>query len=530
MTEPQTPPAALPDVLLPYQQRLIAAIDANPVVVVEKSRRIGATWGVAAGADLTAATARAAGGMDVLYIGYNLDMAREFVGACAMWARAFNYAAGDTREALFNDGDRDIKAFRIDFASGFELMALSSRPRSLRGRQGLVIIDEAAFHDELGELLKAALALLMWGGKVVVLSTHNGDANPYNGLVNDCRAGRVPYDLIRVTFDDAVAEGLYKRICLVTGKPWSPAAEAAWVAGIRAFYRDDAAEELDCIPSQGSGTWLSGALIESRMRAEIPVVRWEQPAGFAELAPHLREAEARDFCETRLAPLLTVLDPTLRSYFGEDFGRVADLTVFWPMQVDHALNRRTPFIVELRNIPFEQQKQILFYIVHRLPRFVSGAMDATGNGAYLAEVAAQEFGFGRIDQVKLSVEWYRENMPKARAAIEDGVADLPRDADVLGDFRSVKVVQGVAQVTRLNDQSAKGKKRHGDAAVAFVMAWVASVMDVVEYGYTPVPARPRLDEARGEWGDGDGGGRMMARADGGDDFHGSGLRGRRGAI
>ena len=36
------------------------------------------------------------------------------------------------------------------------------------------MIDEAAFHDDLPELLKAALAFTMWGGVVRVISTHNG--------------------------------------------------------------------------------------------------------------------------------------------------------------------------------------------------------------------------------------------------------------------------------------------------------------------------------------------------------------------
>lgn len=65
-----------------------------------------------------------------------------------------------------------IAAGRFTFASGFEIVALSSKPRGLRGRQGYVIIDEAAFHDDLPEVLKAAMALLMWGGKVLVISTH----------------------------------------------------------------------------------------------------------------------------------------------------------------------------------------------------------------------------------------------------------------------------------------------------------------------------------------------------------------------
>jgi phage FluMu gp28-like protein len=138
-------------------------------------------------------------------------------------------------------------------------VALSSRPSNLRGRQGVIVIDEAAFHDQLKELLKAALAMLIWGGEVHVISTHNGDNNPFNELVTDIRAGRRKGSVHRVDFTEAVADGLYRRVCMRLGKPWAQAEQDTWVKGVYAFYGDGAAEELDCIPSNGSGAWLSRA-------------------------------------------------------------------------------------------------------------------------------------------------------------------------------------------------------------------------------------------------------------------------------
>ena len=82
-----------------------------------------------------------------------------------MWARAFNMAALDAEEFLFADkdesGDRSIQAFRspLRFRASRSL-ALSSAPRTLRGKQGLVIIDEAAFVDSLKELLEGFCARL----------------------------------------------------------------------------------------------------------------------------------------------------------------------------------------------------------------------------------------------------------------------------------------------------------------------------------------------------------------------------------
>ena len=71
----------------------------------------------------------------------------------------------------------DILAYRIRFASGHKIVALSSRPSNLRGKDGCAVIDEAAFHEDLPGLLKAALAFTMWGGLVRIISTHNGAHN-----------------------------------------------------------------------------------------------------------------------------------------------------------------------------------------------------------------------------------------------------------------------------------------------------------------------------------------------------------------
>ncbi len=85
--------ASLPSVLLPYQARLLATTATHQLVVCEKSRRIGMTWAVGADAALTAGASRGAGGSDVLYIGYNLDMAPDLsapvqTGTIRLWGRA----------------------------------------------------------------------------------------------------------------------------------------------------------------------------------------------------------------------------------------------------------------------------------------------------------------------------------------------------------------------------------------------------------------------------------------------------------
>jgi phage FluMu gp28-like protein len=422
---------SLKSVLLPYQRAWIA--DRSAVKVYEKSRRVGITWTEAADRALTAAASKPAG-MDGWYIGYNRDIAREFIEITAEWARRFNKAASAIEEIAIDDENKGILAYRIHFASGHKVVALSSRPSNLRGKDGCAVIDEAAFHGDLPGLLKAALAFTMWGGRVHVISTHNGADNPFNELVTDIRAGRKPYSLHRTTLDDALNEGLFHTICRVRGTRWSEAAEGKWRARVFADYGDEADEELLCIPNASSGVFLPSVLVESCMSKDIPVLRWQLPYSFLERGNAALYKDAEDWCEEYLKPVLVRLDPGLMSVFGEDFGRSGDLTVIWPMQLSQTLTWRTPFVVELSNVPFRQQEKILFYIVDKLPRFIGGAMDARGNGQYLAEQAALHYG-SRIEQVMLTTEWYRESMPKYKAAFEDAKIELPRDAEILADHR-----------------------------------------------------------------------------------------------
>lgn len=478
----------LSGIFLKYQSDCMASVWENPVTVVEKSRRTGLSWCASFIGDLVAGLAQADSGMDVFYMGYNLEMAREFIDYCAEHAEIMQAVVGEVRESFFHDPDRpekDVKVFRMDFASGNKVLALPSVPRALRGMQGLVIIDEGAFHDDLEELLKAALALLMWGGKVLVISTHNGDTNPFNLLVQDILSGRKPYKLLRTTFDDALRDGLFRKICEKKGDEWTQVKEDAWRSKIIKFYGDAADEELFCIPSPSTGTYIPLPLIEARSSVDVPVIRWDRKSEFALLPEDIRKTETLAFCRDEIMPVLDSLNPNDPYVFGEDFGRSGDLTVIWVMAIGKDLKRRTAFVLELRNIPFEEQKRVLFFVLDGLPRFRAGKMDARGNGQYLAEVTVQRYG-SRVEAVMLSESWYRENMPPMKAAFEDGMLSLPRDRDIQDDIRALKMVRGVARIPDARTTDKTGN-RHGDAAVALAMAYAASRAEPEEYGFTPVP-------------------------------------------
>ncbi|MDA4636422.1 hypothetical protein NZA98_35965, partial [Escherichia coli] len=144
--------------------------------------------------------------------------------------------------------------------------------------------------------------------------------------------------------------------------------------------------------------------------------------------------------------------------------------------------------VELRNVPFDQQREILFYVVDRLPRLVGGALDATGNGAYLAEKAAQKYG-ATVVEVKLSEAWYRTEMPAYTMAFSDKTILLPADADILADHQSLAYVNGIVRVPEGHtSKGADGFDRHGDTAVAGALAYFASRADLEEFDYVAATA------------------------------------------
>lgn len=492
--------ARVPAVLLPYQQRWIA--DESEVKVDEKSRRVGMSWTCACESVLIAA---AASGRDQWYIGYTKDMAVEFILDAAQWASHFASVADaiEASEEVWIEGEekKSVFVFSIKFASGHRITALSSQPRNLRSKQGDVVLDEFAFHTDPAGLLKAAMALLIWGGRLRVISTHNGDDNPFNQLINDVRAGRAPYKLHRTTFDDAIRDGLYKRVCLRIGKAYTEADEKVWAQGIRDFYRDDAEEELDCVPKNGTGAFLTRELVERTMVKGLPVLRDARKPEFTWLPEHTRKGVILEWCEEHLEPVLGDLGRMVEnmpgrvtSYLGGDFARTGDLSAFLPLVQFPSLMRRVPFAVELRGMPFDQQLQVLWYVMDRLPRFIGAALDARGLGMMMAEKTAQRYGQTRILCIQATQPWYLENLPPYKAAFEDGLIELPMDADILADHRVPRVIKGIPQIPELRTQDADKKKRHGDTFIAGALAWHASrTLDggIEHHGYQGAPSAAR---------------------------------------
>lgn len=338
-------------------------------------------------------------------------------------------------------------------------------------------------------MLDAVNALLIWGGRIRVISTHNGKLNPFNELINEAKAGKVPFSLHFIPFQKAVDNGLYRRVCLLRSLPYSAEAEREWEAKIRGAYGLRTAQmqqELDAIPADAEGTALSQVVIESVAQRDIPVIRWALGNEFKDAAPEIRKAVTLAFLDREIRPVLEQLNKDLRHDLGWDFARSGDVSGPVITATSRDLVRRQVLVLELRNVPFETQRDVLFYVGERLPRRGHMAFDATGNGAYLAEVAAQKWG-ASVSEIKLSQEWYRQNaVPYVNAFGEHSIV-IAADADIVLDHQALQYVGGIIKVPDgFRFKGSDGFDRHGDTAIGGMLAWYASRQDAVAYGYESV--------------------------------------------
>ena len=383
-------------------------------------------------------------------------MTRGFIDDCAEWAEYANYLASAVDETLIEDEEGAIQAYRITFDNGREIFAMTSAPRAFRskGRPGdLGIIDEAAFIDNLAEVMKAALAFLVWGGRIHIISTHNGDANPFNRLCEDIRSGKQPGSVHKIPFADALADGLAERSLAVQGKAATPGAVEEWVAMIRKIYRHNAGEELDCIPAAGAGTFLTWEMIRGCQHPD---------AGNPELYEGGLSYLSIDVARRRHLWVCSALEP------------VGD--VLWVREMSI-----------LRDARFAEQRAEVRRMA-KAYRAVRIGIDQTGMGEGLFEQLQDDHGQFRVEGFLFTAPTRLMLATSLLTHCEDRRIRLPDDEDTEADLRSVKREGGTTGPPRLVSSESE-TDGHADRFWSLAIGCHVSEAGPVEFAYTSAPRK-----------------------------------------
>lgn len=460
--------------------------DTSPAKIGVKSRRIGLTWAQAADDVLTASLERSEGGANALYSSTKQELTKEYIDTCKFWAECLHgFPCIPIEEELINPDGEAFKSLTLTFPSGFKIYALTSNPANMRGLQGNVTIDEAAFHKDLDALLKASMSMRMWGGKIRVISTHKGKENKFNKLV---LRETDKYSVYTLPIDLAVSQGLARRSLTLQNLPATEEAQAAWLDEVVALHGEFAAEELYCIPSADVSAYFSQDVVVRATRLELTILKLSCDDELVRMPERLQEETIDSWLINNVEPHIKELVRLQHNlYAGLDFGRTRDLTILsLLLKRDTSDICEVPLMIELRNVPFDRQAQICEYILRRFRRFKKAAFDATGNGAFLAEKMAIKFGANRVEQVKFSQTEYLSRFPRYKSALESGRLLIPYSEDLVDDHMMIQLIGGCPKPpTNQHTTGTDGFERHGDGAISLMLA--LSCLPIVKDRKAPPP-------------------------------------------
>lgn len=420
---------------LPYQQKWIQ--DRSRIKLMEKGRQIGLSWSTAY--SVVRRKAQKGALLDAWIASRDEDQARLFNEDCKAFANILHVAFKDNGQQVI-DESKNLSAYVLHFASGARIHSLSSNADAQAGKRGDRVLDEFALHPDPRKLWAIAYPGITWGGQMEIISTHRGEANLFNKLVQEAREGGNPkgISLHRVTLQDALDQGFLAKLQskLPADDPRQQMDDAAYFDYIRSGCVDEESflQEYMCIPADEQGAFISFELIDS---CSMP------PAELWELH----------------------LDPTSVYYLGVDVGRKHDLTVLFLLErTSRGLETRR--IIEMQNTRFaDQMAAITSYA--ELPWVQRIAIDATGIGSMLAEELQARHGY-KIEPVTFTSGTKEDLANSLRRAMEDRALRIPPLPKLVADLRSIrKETTSAGNIRYVGERNADG---HADRFWALSLA------------------------------------------------------------
>jgi len=376
---------------LPYQLEYIRH---KSNLIYEKSRQIGVTYAAAFKSIL-----RALDKNDTFYVAQDEKSSKNFISLCSFFAKEFEIPEVEVTALGLTLGGNCSK-----------IVALTSNPRTLRGKTGSVILDEFAFHLDQDDLLAAAVPVTTWGGSLEIISTHNGPNSVFYRMLLEAREEEdSSYKILHTDVYDAISQGLAQKIAKTRGVEIS---DDAFLKEIRSKISSFAWEqEYECkIASEGS-----------------TIVGMESYKGLLSKHPIPDFLEDRDYGEL---------------YAGIDVGRTKNYTVLWIIEKcyndeEDKIYYKTVCIKWIQNMDLTKQTKILDKIVgHKC--IVKCAIDQGLFGRSISDDLLNAYGKKVIIPIGFSNKLEAELCEITRKAVEYEQIDFPDNNLIMHDICSMR--------------------------------------------------------------------------------------------
>jgi len=458
---------------LPYQQRWID--DQSIIAVMRGSRRIGKDYAEA----YRAVKSRLSGVrlLDYNYSSADEQTAQEFLDYCSQFCKQVGFLARQIWDVEIID-EQKIKVGRIELpeVAGRRpvIRALSSHPRSFRGRDGDITLSEWAFHNDPWALWDSASPVTTLGGVIRVLSTVNEEGDAFEQLCamgvrregGHAKPGDLPVTLHAVTIHDAVAGGLVEQINQTRKTAYT---RDSFLAECRSKCRSQ--EQWDreylCKPSAQASSFFPYAMTRPCVDGSAP-----RPTD-----------DASEFT-IDIASRCAVLSPSAL-YVGVDVARTNDLFVAWVLgragTVLHTMGVLVWDTKVLKRLNAEKRTFTEMELVLTKVMDATFRTDAATRGVRVARLCGDRTGIGenlmenlerkfrsRVEGVLFTNASKAEMFPMAREQLVEKTCTLPDDEATLADFSTVKQV--VLSGGGVRYDAVRNENGHMDRASAFTLA------------------------------------------------------------
>jgi phage FluMu gp28-like protein len=386
----------------------------------------------------------------------------EWLAKANEWTEAYQVAIEDQQEV--RDGaEALLKQSSLTFANGSRIIALPANPATVRGYSANLTLDEFAFHEDPAAIWRAVYPSisnpLRGEYKIRIVSTPNGKGNKFHDLFSkgiDWSPERGPapggkWSRHLIDIHSAVARGLPLDIEQLKEGLDDP---------------DGWAQEYEC----------------QFLDASMVLLPYEVIAAIENL--NATAAVGADYWTTRGAPV----------DLGIDIGRKKNLTVCWALEDVAGAYGLTREVLELANMPTDQQVEVLSVRVARARRV---SLDATGYGMAMGDYLVKRFGewapekhkFGKIELCTFSAGLKQEIFSRLRMAADKRSIGIPISRVIREDLHSVHRITtasgNITYAAPLVDGS------HADRCTALALAVRARSAPASAFAYSPVDRGPR---------------------------------------